>query len=251
MDTKLIAFSSQKGGAGKSSFTALAASYFSYVTNKKVCVIDADFPQYSIVHMRARDLKLIQDEQEAYFRQLVKVQMAKTGNSYPILKSLPQDVLSLIETIKLKEQTFDYIFIDMPGTLNNTGIIKNLAAMDYVFTPLVANEVELDSALGFVKFIQQKIAEGQKFRLKAIYPFWNKYNASEKNPLYKVYNKTIADLGIKILKTTIPNTVKFNKEVSMGCRTHFICTLLPPHKKMIEDSRIPALFDEILTHITK
>ena len=40
-----IAFSTQKGGAGKSSFTALASSLLHYAHGYNVAVIDCDYPQ--------------------------------------------------------------------------------------------------------------------------------------------------------------------------------------------------------------
>ena len=50
-----VAFSTQKGGAGKTTLTVLVASYLHYVKGYNVAVIDCDFPQYSIHDMRQRD----------------------------------------------------------------------------------------------------------------------------------------------------------------------------------------------------
>ena len=41
----LVAFSNQKGGVGKSTVTAVLASYFNYVRGLKVAVVDCDYPQ--------------------------------------------------------------------------------------------------------------------------------------------------------------------------------------------------------------
>ena len=53
-ETKFIAFSTQKGGAGKTTLTVLTASYLHYVRGLNVGVVDCDFPQFSIVDMRKR-----------------------------------------------------------------------------------------------------------------------------------------------------------------------------------------------------
>ena len=45
-ETKYVAFSAQKGGAGKTTLTVLVASYLHYVKGYDVAVIDCDFPQY-------------------------------------------------------------------------------------------------------------------------------------------------------------------------------------------------------------
>ena len=47
-ETKYVAFSTQKGGVGKTTLTVLVASYLHYVKGYDVAVIDCDFPQYSI-----------------------------------------------------------------------------------------------------------------------------------------------------------------------------------------------------------
>ena len=42
-ETKYVAFSTQKGGAGKTMLTVLVASYLHYVKGYDVAVIDCDF----------------------------------------------------------------------------------------------------------------------------------------------------------------------------------------------------------------
>ena len=50
--TKFVAFSTQKGGAGKTTLTVLAASYLHYVKGFNVAVIDCDYPQHlSLIHI--------------------------------------------------------------------------------------------------------------------------------------------------------------------------------------------------------
>ena len=58
-ETLLVAFSTQKGGAGKTTLTVLMASYLYYVKGMDVVVVDCDYPQYSIKDMRKRDVKNI------------------------------------------------------------------------------------------------------------------------------------------------------------------------------------------------
>lgn len=54
-----VAFATQKGGIGKSTVTALAASYLHNVQGHNVAVIDCDAPQHSIHGLRERETKLI------------------------------------------------------------------------------------------------------------------------------------------------------------------------------------------------
>ena len=58
-----IAFSTQKGGAGKTTLTVLMASYLYYVRGYDVVVVDCDFPQFSIKDMRERDMQSIESNE--------------------------------------------------------------------------------------------------------------------------------------------------------------------------------------------
>ena len=69
-ETLFVALSNQKGGVGKSAFTILLASYFHYVENLNVAVIDCDSPQHSLVRMRERDKKAI-DRSDHYKQQMM------------------------------------------------------------------------------------------------------------------------------------------------------------------------------------
>lgn len=64
-----VAVSNQKGGAGKSTITALLASYLHYVKNLNVAVIDCDAPQHSLYRMRERDMQAV--ERNDSYRQLI------------------------------------------------------------------------------------------------------------------------------------------------------------------------------------
>ena len=54
-ETLFVAFSTQKGGVGKTTFTVLVASYLYYLKGYNVAVVDCDYPQHSISAMRKRD----------------------------------------------------------------------------------------------------------------------------------------------------------------------------------------------------
>lgn len=54
-----VAFSTQKGGAGKTTLTVLVSSYLHYVKGYHVAVIDCEFPQHSIAEMPEAQRKAI------------------------------------------------------------------------------------------------------------------------------------------------------------------------------------------------
>lgn len=51
---KVISFFSAKGGTGKTTFNVLLASYIKYRLDKRVMVLDFDYPEYNLSYMRRR-----------------------------------------------------------------------------------------------------------------------------------------------------------------------------------------------------
>ena len=83
--TLFVAFSSQKGGVGKSTFTAIAASILHYRLGYNVAVFDCDFPQYSLIKMRTRDMATVM-ENDVFKRMAYKQFTTINKKAYPIMK---------------------------------------------------------------------------------------------------------------------------------------------------------------------
>ena len=49
-----VAFSTQKGGVGKTTFTVLAASYLYYLKGYDVAVVGCDYPPHPLAGVRKR-----------------------------------------------------------------------------------------------------------------------------------------------------------------------------------------------------
>ena len=138
-EPKFIAFSTQKGGAGKTTLTVLVASYLHYVKGLNVGIVDCDYPQFSISDMRSRDEENIKED-ESLAKQCVELYKKIGKRAYPIVESRPEQAKELAMTM-MKQQDFDNIFFDLPGTLNNKGAVSTIAHMDYVFCPVTADRV--------------------------------------------------------------------------------------------------------------
>jgi hypothetical protein len=63
----------------------------------------------------------------------------------------------------------------------------------------------------------------------------------EKTPLYDAYERAISELGLQILKTSLPDSKRFRKEMSSERQTVFRSTLFPPDKHLLKDSNIEKL----------
>ena len=79
-----VAFSTQKGGVGKTTFTVLAASYLHYLKGYDVAVVDCDYPQHSIAGMRKRDAETVSSDEE--YKRMAYEQFTRLGKkAYPVL----------------------------------------------------------------------------------------------------------------------------------------------------------------------
>jgi len=232
-ETLYVAFSTQKGGVGKTAFTVIAASYLHYVTGKNVAVVDCDFPQHSINAMRKRDAEQIGSD-EYYKRMAYQQFKALNKKAYPILCSKPEKAVDTAdEFLETAGEKTDVIFFDLPGTVGNAGVLKSIANMDYIFTPIIADRIVLESCLS----------------VKALALFWNKVDGREKTDLYQLFEKAIGELGLPLMKTFIPDTKRYNKELSGEKKAVFRSTLFPADKRLLKGSNLEELMNEILDTI--
>ena len=113
-ETLFVAFSTQKGGMGKTAITVLAASYLHYTKGYHAAVIDCDFPQYSIVKERKRDSELVIGDM--YFKQAAYEQFRSLGiKTCPVKGSLPENAIEDAQTLMdNSEKPFDVIFSTCP-----------------------------------------------------------------------------------------------------------------------------------------
>ena len=243
-ETLFVAFSTQKGGMGKTAVTVLTASYLHYVKGYRVAVLDCDFPQHSIVKERKRDEGLVIDND--YFKRMA-FEMYRGGiKAYRVKGSNAEKAIEDAQAlIAASEKPYDVIFFDLPGTLNSKGVVKTLAAMDYIFTPVSADRFVLESTLQYALMLNENIISVGKGRIKGLSLFWNMVDGREKSPLYEAYESAIGEMGLRIMKTELPNLIRFRKEMSEDKNTVFRSTLFPADKNLLKGSNIDNLANEI------
>ena len=248
-ETLLIAFSTQKGGMGKTALTVLTASYLHYAKNYNVAVIDCDYPQHSIVEMRDRDTEQIKNN--LYYKRIAYEQFKTLQKkAYRVEESNAADAITVAERLQ-KENDLDFIFFDLPGTLNTKGVVTTLAMMDYIFIPVSADRVVLESTLQFATTIRDNLITTGKSNIKELFLIWNMVDGRERTELYEAYDDAIAELGLQIMKTVIPDTKRFRREMTETNRPVFRSTLLPVDKSLVKGSNIEELVNEICRIVKK
>jgi len=244
-ETLFVAFSTQKGGMGKTAVTVLTASYLHYTKGLHVAVVDCDYPQHSIVKERKRDGELIMND--GYFKQMAYDRF-NSGEikAYPVKASTPENAIADAQAmIDRSQKEFDVIFFDLPGTLNSEGVIRTLAAMDYIFTPVSADSFVLESTIQYATMINDRIISMNKGNIKGLFLFWNMVDIREKTPLYEAYNAVMCEIGLSVMHTTLPNSIRFRKEMSTERNTIFRSTLFSADKALLKGSRVDELANEL------
>lgn len=245
-EPKYVAFSTQKGGAGKTTLTVLVASYLHYVKGYNVAVIDCDFPQHSIAEMRERDFNMV--EKDEYYKGMLFEQFTRLGEkkAYPIVESSTKEALNDAEQL-IAEGEYDFIFFDLPGTFDNPDLVLTVASMDYIIAPISADRLVLESTLNYLIAVRDNIVSTGKSNIKGIYLLWNMVDGREKSELYGVYEGVIRELDFPILKTFIPDSKRFRRELSTNHKALFRSTLFPADKSLVRGSNLNDLTDELLT----
>ena len=251
METKkqptIIAFSTQKGGVGKSTFTTLIASILHYRMGYNVAAFDCDFPQYSLIQMRERDLKTVM--QNEVLKKMAHKQFTTINKkAYPVFQSKTDTVLEELEMfVDNSEVVPDIVFLDLPGTVNTAGILSTLANVHYIFSPITADRVVLESTLSFTDVLTNVLMKKKHTEIKSIQLFWNQVDGRERTPLYKNYSKVIKDLGLQLMETSITDSKRFRKEGETVTKNVFRSSLLPADPKLMTICRLDKFMDEFLS----
>ncbi|HEU4496607.1 MAG TPA: ParA family protein [Flavobacterium sp.] len=244
--TVFIAFSSQKGGVGKSTFTTLVASTMHYRLGYNVAVFDADFPQHSLMKMKSRDLAMVM-ENEALKKLAYKQFTTINKKAYSITQHKADGVLDAAhEFVNASSVPVDVVFFDLPGTVNTPGILKALAGMHHIFTPIMADRVVMESTLIFTQLLQDVIMKKGETSIKTINLFWNQVDGRESTPLYEVYNQLIEQLGLSLMQSQIKNSTRFRKESEADSKTIFRSTVMPPDERLMKACQLDQFIEEFL-----
>ena len=233
-----VAIATQKGGIGKSTITMLLANYLHNLGGKNVGVVDCDDPQHSISDARERELLLIKNNEAD--KEAAKDVFRKTGKRiFPVVATNPVDALDQAE-ILIEDENLDIVLFDLPGTIRSKGVLSTLSQMDYIFVPISADRLVLESALQFVANFKDNLMTTGKAVTKEICLFWTMVDGREKTDIYNLYDEVIGDLGISVLNTRIPDSKRFRRDFSEPEKAVFRSTIFLPDQHLLRGSRIKA-----------
>ena len=245
-ETLKISFSTQKGGVGKSTMTTLLASVLHYRLGFNVLVMDCDFPQHSLTNMRERDKKTIM-QNDYHKRAAMKQFQTINKKAYPIIKCKAENALEKAsEYVSRSAVQPDVIFFDLPGTANTKGVLTTLKTMDFIFSPITADRLVVESTLGFTKAFLQlpKTTEGNE--KQELWLFWNQVDGREKTGIYDAYQSVIKELNLPIMGTRIMDSKRFRKETDDTAGYVFRSSLLPAEIQLMKITKMDLFVEEFL-----
>ena len=130
----VVSFVNQKGGAGKSTFTALYSNWL-FTEGKKsglrVAVVDCDNQQSTLASAREREMESSDKKEE---------------DLYKMLQIKSQAFTSRLETL---QDAYDIILVDLPGNMEQEGVRDVYHTIDVAFVPFKLDEANIDGTLKF------------------------------------------------------------------------------------------------------
>ena len=154
----VIIFGNQKGGAGKSTLTLLLANYLTQVKKCKVTVLDMDY-------------------QQSISQKFVKAKILRNAEPYEILAFGLADYPLMAEIIK--DNPKDIVLIDLPGKLDDDGLIGVFRSAQAAICPFAYDEFSFESTVPFALvlkkinpdvhliFVPNRIKANVKYEIKA------------------------------------------------------------------------------------
>ena len=244
--TLKISFSTPKGGVGKSTMTALLSSVLHYRLGFNVLVMDCDFPQHSLANMRERDLKTIM--QNGYHkRAAMKLYQSINKKAYPIISCKAEDALSkALEYVNQSAIEPDITFFDLPGTANTKGVLTTLRTMDFIFSPISADRLVMESTLSFTKAFLGLPETAESNEDQKMWMFWNQVDGREKTGIYEAYQSVINELDLSVMTSKIMDSKRFRKETDDTLNSVFRSSLLPAEPQLMKVTRMDLFVEEFL-----
>lgn len=130
----VILIGNQKGGAGKSTLTLLFANYLTQMRSRRVTILDMDYQQslYS------------------------KAEKAKILENLPLYEVVPAELKSFPSMHRaLSNRPGELVLIDLPGKMDDDGLLPLFAAADVILCPLSYDEFSVDSTVLFAMVLRK------------------------------------------------------------------------------------------------
>lgn len=254
---KIITFFNEKGGTGKTLFTALFSSWLSYHKHEQVLVFDMDYPMHQLYNIREKDKDIVLKMPKSPFAQMAG---ANLGHYYPIGKAgqkttFTQSDLEYIEKFLRRQSAMApnaYILIDFPGRYLETDPVYYLSSrgiLDYVIFPIDSDTQSRASALSTYHKMREVYCGPGKGQKAAF--LWNREAQKErvgKRDWYAEPNRLFERMGIEVIGTKVRDILIARRDAStFGFIRNTLCW--PEQNVAKACGYIDTVFEEIKLRI--
>ena len=205
-----VAVSNQKGGVGKSTMLITLASLLNYSMGKNVAIVDCDSTQSSLFNLRERDMEMVEINKK--YMVLLEEQRLRGCRIYPIRQAKPENARQVAGELAAKAD-FDIVFIDLPGSMDISGVLQTIFNVDYVLTPIAADNFVMDSSFVFAKSVMKCAENRNNIPLKDVFLFWTKVKKRSNTEVLDNYMALMKKQGLKILDSMIPDLCRYEKKI--------------------------------------
>jgi chromosome partitioning protein len=178
----LIIIGNQKGGAGKSTLTLLLANYLTQVRKNKVTVLDMDY-------------------QRSIAQKYEKAKILENKEPYEVLSYTLQQFPLMEGTIKNNPK--DIVLVDLPGKLDDDGLIRVFKAADMALCPFSYDEFSFESTVPFALVLKKINPKVQLLFLP------NRIKANVKYEIQHDVNEQLNHIGE--VSAPVPDRVDFQR----------------------------------------
>lgn len=208
----VIIIGNQKGGAGKSTLTLLLANYLTKNRGCKVTVLDMDY-------------------QQSLSQKFEKAKILENAEPYEVLAFSLADFPLMTDT--LRENPKDIVLIDLPGKLDDDGLIKIFRAAQVAVCPFAYDEFSFESTIPFA-LVLKKINPQVSLLFVP-----NRIKANVKYEIKADVNEQLNQLGI--VTGAIPDRIDFQRTNTFQTALHVQALLLPVFDQVFQDFIEPLL----------
>lgn len=232
--TKTLTYFSQKGGCGKTTLSIMTASYLAYIERQRVAVIDAD-GQHSFYLARQKEQK----KEQFFMEELKKYGVDKPYEVFAC--NLGEARSRLIELYK--SNNYDYIIVDLPGTVGDDEIYNIVCSINYVIVPFEHHAPALESSLRSAVVVTKKLKKVNGVQIKKVCGCFNKVPYSQLSRL-RQYIQPINMVGFDYVFRQVIGDAPTISNIDK------CCTYLPPAEQFLaqkdEKLNLGGYFEELM-----
>jgi len=208
----VIIIGNQKGGAGKSTLTVLLANYLTGTKDCTVTVLDMDYQQS--ISQKFEKAKILENEEP-----------------YQVLAYSLHDFPQMEGTIKKNPK--DIVLIDLPGKLDDDGLIRVFKAADIAICPFSYDEFSFESTVPFA-LVLQKINPDVKVLFVP-----NRIKANVRYDIKEDVNAALSQIGL--VTAAIGDRVDFQRINTFQTSIAVQAVIVPVFEQLYRDHIQPNL----------